>query len=94
MAIGVALAISILGSIVAYQLSIGKSKKRKLITWGVTTMIVIAPFLSFAIGLTVAFIVQNGWAALLMLYLFPIIFLVGLVMVLAAVFKEKERETV
>lgn len=94
MAIGVALSISILGSIVAYQLSKRKSRKRKLIIWGITTMIAIAPFLSFAIGLSFAFIVRNGWAALVMWYLFPIIFVIGLIMVLIGVFKEKGRETI
>lgn len=92
MAIGVALSISILGSIVAYQLGIGKSRKRKLIIWGVTTMIAIAPFFSFAIGLTFAFIFRSGWAALLMWYLFPIIFIIGLIMVLVGIFKEKEEK--
>ncbi|MEH7306069.1 hypothetical protein [Neobacillus drentensis] len=93
MAIFVALAIAILGSIVAYQLSKGKSKKRKYIVWGITSMVAIAPFLSFSIGLTYAIIVRNGWAAMIMLYLFPIIFILGLIMLLVGIFKKKGTET-
>ncbi|WP_026564896.1 hypothetical protein [Bacillus sp. UNC41MFS5] len=92
-AIMVALAITILGSVVAWQFSKGKSKKRKYIIWGITIMVAIAPFLSFSIGLTYAFIVRNGWAALIMWVLFPIIFILGLIVLLVGVFKEKGKET-
>ncbi|WML44843.1 hypothetical protein [Neobacillus sp. PS3-40] len=92
MAIIIALAIAIIGSAVAYKLCKGKSKKRKYIIWGIATMIAIAPFLSFSIGLTYAIIVGNGWAALIMWYLFPIIFIIGLIMLLVGIFK-KERTT-
>ncbi|WP_256942361.1 hypothetical protein [Bacillus sp. OV166] len=54
-AIMVALAMVILGSVVAWQFSKGKSTKRKYIIWGITIMVAIAPFLSFSIGLTYAF---------------------------------------
>ncbi|MEH7333077.1 hypothetical protein V7161_10595 [Neobacillus drentensis] len=92
-AIMVALAIAILGSVVAWQFSKGKSKKRKYIICGITIMVAIAPFLSFSIGLTYAFIVRNGWAGLIMWILFPIIFILGLIVLLVGVFKEKGTET-
>lgn len=92
MAIIVALSIAILGSAVAYQLSKGRSQKRKYIIWGITTMIAIAPFLSFSIGLIYANIVRNGWAALIMWYLFPLIFLIGFIMLLVGIFKRKSNE--
>ncbi|MGG0655340.1 hypothetical protein [Rummeliibacillus pycnus] len=94
MAIIVALAVTILGSAAAYLLSKDKSKKRKYIIWGITTMIAIAPFLSFSIGLTYAIIVRNGWAALIMVYLFPVIFIIGLIMLLVGIFKEKGTESI
>lgn len=56
-------------------------------------MIAIAPFLSFSIGLTYAFIVRNGWAGLIMWVLFPIFFILGLIVLLVGVFKEKGTET-
>ncbi|WP_160725643.1 hypothetical protein [Bacillus sp. USDA818B3_A] len=93
MAIIVALAIAIMGFIIAYQLSKGQSKKRKYIVWGITTMIAIAPFLSFSIGLTFAFIVRNGWASMIMWVLFPIMFLLGLILLLVGVVKGKGTET-
>jgi cytochrome bd-type quinol oxidase subunit 2 len=94
LAIFVALAIAILGSALAYHFSEGKSKKRKYIIWGITTMVAIAPFLSFSIGLTYAMIVKNGWAALIMWYLFPLIFIIGLIMLMVGIFKKKETEAI
>lgn len=89
----IALAIAILGSVVALNFSKGKSKKRKYIIWGITIMVAIAPFLSFSIGLTYAWIVRDGWAGMLMFVLFPIIFFLGLIVLLIGVFKEKRRES-
>ncbi|MFF5814880.1 hypothetical protein ACFY5J_26280 [Peribacillus butanolivorans] len=68
-------------------------KKRKYIIWGITIMVAFAPFLSFSIGLTYAFIVRNGWAGLIMWILFPIICILGLIVLLVGVFKEKGTET-
>ncbi|WP_077622657.1 hypothetical protein [Sediminibacillus massiliensis] len=89
MAIIIALLIVVLGSIIAYMLTEGKSKKRKFIIWGIALMIAVAPFLSFAIGLTYASIVKSGWAALIMWYIFPVIFMIGLIMLLTGIFKKK-----
>ncbi|MFZ7825725.1 hypothetical protein ACO1DI_22105 [Priestia sp. 40] len=55
-------------------------------------MLAIAPFLSFAIGLTYAVIAKNGWAALIMWYIFPIIFVIGLIVLMIGIFKREERK--
>lgn len=55
-------------------------------------MLAIAPFLSFAIGLTYAVIAKNGWAALIMWYNFPIIFVIGLIVLMIGIFKREERK--
>ncbi|MGE7907559.1 hypothetical protein ACQKNS_24645 [Peribacillus sp. NPDC094092] len=94
MAFAVGYGIAFIGALVAYQLSKGKSKKRKLIVWGIALMLAISPFLSFAVGLTYAFTVGNGWAALIMWYMFPIGFIIGLIMLLVGIFKKKEIENV
>ncbi|WHY99292.1 hypothetical protein [Peribacillus simplex] len=94
MAFAVGYGIAFIGALVAYQLSKGKSKKRKHIVWGIALMLAISSFLSFAVGLTYAFIVGNGWAALIMWYLFPIGFIIGLIMLLVGIFKKKEIEKV
>lgn len=94
MAFAVGYGIAFIGALVAYQLSKGKSKKRKHIVWGIALMLAISPFLSFAVGQTYAFIVGNGWAALIMWYLFPIGFIIGLIMLLVGIFKKKELEKV
>ncbi|QTL52552.1 hypothetical protein [Priestia aryabhattai] len=83
--------IAIIGAMIAYQLSKGKTKKRKDIVWGIALMLTIAPFLSFAIGLTYAVIAENGWAALIMWYIFPVIFVIGLIVLLIGIFKKKEQ---
>ena len=83
--------IAIIGAIIAYRLSKEKMKKRKYIIWGIALMLAIAPFLSFAIGLTYAVIAENGWAALIMWYIFPIIFVIGLIVLLIGIFKKKEQ---
>ncbi|VDG98646.1 Uncharacterised protein [Lysinibacillus sphaericus] len=82
--------IAFLGAFMAYYLSKEKSKKRKYIVWGIALMLAISPFLSFAIGLTYAVIVGNGWAGLIMFYICPVIFLIGLVMLLVGIFKKEE----
>ncbi|SES18609.1 hypothetical protein SAMN04487944_12267 [Gracilibacillus ureilyticus] len=84
--------IAILGAIVASQLSKGKTKKRKYIVWGITLMVAISPFLSFALGLTYAVIEKSGFAALIAFYIFPVIFLIGLIMLLVGIFKKNETE--
>lgn len=90
MAIGVALSISIIGSLIAYQLTIGQSGKRKRIIWGITLMIAIAAPISFTIGLLTAIAVQNGWAVGIMFYIFPVIFLIGLITLIAGIRTKKE----
>lgn len=48
--------------IIAYQLSKGKSRKRAYIVWGITTILAIAPTLSFLVDWLFVFIVQDPWA--------------------------------
>jgi hypothetical protein len=55
--------------------------------------VVISPFLSFAIGLTYGFIVENGWAIPgTIMILFPIGFIIGLIMLLIGIFKKRETD--
>ncbi|MFC3039212.1 hypothetical protein ACFOGI_02985 [Virgibacillus xinjiangensis] len=89
MAIVIGYAIALLGAVAAFQLSKGKSKKRKYIVWGTALIVPISQALSFAVGLSYAFMVENGWAALIMWYIFPILFLIGLVMLLVGIFKRE-----
>ena len=80
---------------IAYQLSKSKSKKRKYIVWGITTMLAIAPLFSWLISITYASIEGSGWAGVAMMgIMLPILFLVGLVILLVGVFRKKETETI
>ena len=88
-AIFFAISIILAGLAAALFYSNEKTKKRKYIIWGITLMVVVAPFLSFLIGLTYAFIVKNGWAGLVMWYIFPLIFIIGLVLLLIGVLKKE-----
>ncbi|WP_058306273.1 hypothetical protein [Gracilibacillus massiliensis] len=94
MAIFIGYGIAFIGALVAYQLSVGKPKNKKYKVWGIALMVPISPAFSFAIGLTYAVIVESGWAALIMWYIFPFIFIVGLVMLLVGIFKKEETEIV
>ena len=88
-AIFFAISIILAGLAAALFYSNEKTKKRKYIIWGITLMVVVAPFLSFLIGLTYAFIVKNGSAGLVMWYIFPLIFIIGLVLLLIGVLKKE-----
>jgi len=84
--------VAFIGALVAYYLSKDKSKKRKYIVWGIALMLAISPFLSFAVGLTYGFITKNGWAIPgTIIILFPIGFLIGLIMLLVGIFTKKNK---
>jgi len=89
MAIFVGILIAIVGAYLAFLLSTGKSKKRKYIVWGIILMLLISPSISFAMGLSFTVITKSGWSALVMLYIFPIIFLVGLILFFVGLFEKK-----
>lgn len=81
--------VALIGVLTALYLSENKSKKGKYIVWGVTLMVAISPFLSFAIGLTYGSITGIGWAIPgTILILFPIGFIIGLSMLLVGIFKK------
>ncbi|MDY0410148.1 hypothetical protein ACFFIS_01810 [Virgibacillus soli] len=82
--------ITLLGAGVAYFLSRGKSLKRKYIVWGVALMVPISPTIAFSVGLTYARIIHNAWAALMMWIIFPVIFIIGLILLLVGIFKKNE----
>lgn len=64
-----------------------RSKKTKIIIWGTTLMIVIAPLLSLSASKIYALIEEDGWAGIaLVSILFPVIFLIGLITLLIGVF--------
>jgi len=92
MAIVTALFIFFLVAVIAMFLSKGKSRKRKYIIWGIANIVAIGPSLSFAIGLIYVIIEKNGWAAMLMLILYPIIFVIGLIQVIIGIFMKKSSQ--
>jgi amino acid transporter len=94
MAIIIGYVIAFIGGLVAFLLSIDKPKNKKYKVWGIALMVPISPALAFAIGLTYAVSVGSGWAGLIMWYIFPFVFIVGLVMLLVGIFKKEETEIV
>lgn len=55
------------------------SKRKLYITWGIVTMLLIAPLLSWVIGILYGVSVSDGFAGGgLMVILFPIIFVIGI----------------
>ncbi|WP_245728969.1 hypothetical protein [Thalassobacillus cyri] len=94
MAIAIGYVIAFIGALVAFLLSVDKPKNNKYKVWGIALMVPISPALAFAIGLTYAFIVENAWAGLIMWYIFPFIFIIGLVMLMVGIFKKEETKIV
>lgn len=89
-AIGIGYSIALISVLIAYGLSEGKSKKRKYKVWGIALMLPISPALAFSIGLTYSAIIGNSWAGLIMFYICPIIFIIGLIMLMVGIFKKEE----
>ncbi|MGE7910633.1 hypothetical protein [Lysinibacillus xylanilyticus] len=87
MAFVIALLIVLVGLIAGFQLTEGRSEKGNYIVWGIITMIAFAPFLSFVIGVMYGIVVKNSWATSIMMYLSPIIFVIGLILLLLGVYK-------
>lgn len=88
----IALIIVLVGLIAGFQLSEGRSEKGRYIIWGIIIMIAFAPFLSYSIGVLYGVLVRNGWAASIMMVLFPIIFIIGLIILLLGIYKKNEKE--
>ncbi|MEB2282488.1 hypothetical protein LAV73_21315 [Lysinibacillus xylanilyticus] len=92
MAFVIALLIVLVGLIVGFQLTEGRSEKGNYIVWGIITMIAFAPFLSFVIGVMYGIVVKNSWATSIMMFLAPIIFVIGLIILLLGIYKnDKEK---
>ncbi|KMY28125.1 hypothetical protein [Lysinibacillus xylanilyticus] len=87
MAFVIALLIVLVGLIAGFQLTEGRSEKGNYIVWGIITMIAFAPFLSFVIGVMYGIVVKNSWATSIMMYLSPIIFVIGLIILLLGIYK-------
>lgn len=68
----------------------GRSKKSKYRIWGIAIMLLISLPLAYSIGITYSLIVGTPWATMLLLYVFPVIFIVGLILLLVGVFKKDE----
>ncbi|MGE7948106.1 hypothetical protein [Lysinibacillus sp. NPDC093688] len=92
MAFVIALIIVLVGLIAAFQLNEGRSEKGRYIVWGIIIMIAFAPFLSFLIGVLYGMMVRTGWTASIMMILFPIIFIIGLIILFLGIYKKNEEE--
>lgn len=92
MAFVIALLIVLVALIAAFQLTEGKSEKGKYIIWGIITMIAFAPFLSFVIGVVYGTMFSNGWVASIMLFLSPLIFVIGVIILILGIYKKDEKE--
>ncbi|HWK23630.1 MAG TPA: hypothetical protein VNS08_11430 [Ureibacillus sp.] len=92
MAFAVAIIILVIAVSLAFHFTLGKSKKRKYVIWGLTTMIAIAPFFTWLISIWFAIIVGDGFAGIgLMMIMFPIIFLIGLILLLVGAFMRTKQ---
>lgn len=82
--------ILVLGIMFARKLSQGRSSKRKYLVWGITTMLIIAPFFSWIASILFGINQRDGFAAAgLLMLLFPIFFLIGFFTLLIGIFKKE-----
>ena len=86
-----AIGVLILAIIIAVSLSRNKSTKKKYIIWGITTILVMAPLVSWLAGILVGISVGDGFAGMgVMVYGFAIISVVGFVILFQGIFKKKK----
>jgi len=81
--------ITITTVVMAYLICIGKSIKSKYKVWGIAIMVPISLPFAYSIGITYAYIERNPWATTLMFIVFPVIFIIGLIILLVGIFKKK-----
>ena len=60
--------------------------------WGIAIMLPIALPLAYSIGITYSLIVGNPWATMLLLYAFPIIFIIGIIILLVGIFNKDQAK--
>ncbi len=83
--------IPIVGVILAVVLSAGRSRRVKYVIWGITTSFILAPFISAIAGNLYGVQQAEGFAGVaLIMIMFPLIFLLGIVILVIGVSK-KER---
>ncbi|WP_375199748.1 hypothetical protein [Bacillus sp. RS11] len=88
--LGLALALG-----VAFMISHGKSNKEKYIIWGITMMLVIAPLFSWVVSILYGVYEGEGFAAVaLMMVMFPLLFLIGLVLLLMGILKKGKAKSI
>ena len=83
--------ITLLSISLAALLSVGRGNKRKYQIWGIAIMLPIAAPLAYSIGFNYAIYVGDGFAALLMLGVFPFLFMIGLILLLIGIFKRDKK---
>lgn len=89
-AILVACFVVLVGISLGVVLTWKKSLKRKLILWGIITMFIFTPFLGWVISILVGIAEGDGFAAVgMIMILFPIFFIIGLVILLVGIFKKE-----
>ncbi|WP_110112087.1 hypothetical protein [Bacillus sp. CGMCC 1.16541] len=91
MAFIIAMGVPLLFAIASYVLTKEKTPKIKWITWGLVTMFVFTPFISWLIAIPFGILQKDGFAAVgLMMLLLPLFFFIGLVILLIGIFKKNE----
>lgn len=75
----------------SYLYGIGKTNKSKYKIWGIAIMLPISFPLAYSIATTYTIIIENPFALLLILYVFPILFALGLILLSVGTFKKNEE---
>ena len=74
---------------VGFLLTLKKSTKRKLLTWGILTMCAFSPGISWFVGMVVSIVVGDGFAGVaIMMIVFPFLLIVGFILLLVGIFQK------
>ena len=83
-----------IGLAAAYIWSRHKSQKKKQIVWGITLIVVVAPFFSWLIGglyATFGSVETTGWAEIIYpMLIFPVICLIGIWFLIKGIFNKEK----
>ncbi|HWL13707.1 MAG TPA: hypothetical protein VNQ57_12005 [Ureibacillus sp.] len=76
----------------AVYFTLGKSKKRKFLVWGLTTTVAIAPFFTWLASMSFAILAGDGFAGVaLMMIMFPVLFGLGIILLLIGAFMKTKQ---
>ncbi|MCM3388361.1 hypothetical protein M3649_09460 [Ureibacillus chungkukjangi] len=88
----IAIIILLLAIVLAVYMSRNKPRKKKLLVWGITTIVAIAPLVSWIAGISFGMDEGDGFIGFtVMIYSFVLLEVIGFILVYLGIFKRMKR---